>query len=278
MTSLTRRMLGGCALLAYAATTVAAQDPQRPRSGWPCNGTVDPSSIRAAEATGGKVFLVQPGETGAAAFDMTARTQHRETVLRASGNVDDGTYDFQIPIDSAIESAYFFLSMQCVHFVTIVQPSGDELRVERPEVTYRAFEALRMATIRAPMPGTWTVRMAGRGVFSVIVSARSELKFGSVSYVYGNAPVKGIPPLGKTLQMAATVEGAAREIAFQFLSAASVPVATIDLHLERDGEGARKYSGDVTLPTRECRVAITGTDERGFPFQRVDDRLMIVTR
>ncbi|MGH9147671.1 MAG: hypothetical protein ACRD1Q_13250, partial [Vicinamibacterales bacterium] len=120
------RTVGCVALVLCPSLPVTAQhDLSTSQTGWPCSGKVDPSYIRTAEATGGKVLLLKPTEVSGAPEDMSASRDHRETVVRAGGQLDDGVHDFEIPLDSTIESAYFFLSLQCLQFVTVVQPSGD---------------------------------------------------------------------------------------------------------------------------------------------------------
>src|SRR5262245_8865 len=121
------------------SNSVLAQ-PQQPRHdfGWPCSGKVDPSYIRSAEATGGKVMLFKPTEMSGIADEMSASMGHRETVLRVGGQLEEGVYDFDIPLDSTIESAYLFITLQCLQFITLFQPSGDALQVDAPGVDYHA--------------------------------------------------------------------------------------------------------------------------------------------
>ena len=189
------RTIACVALLLCASLRVNAQDQQpKYQTGWPCSGRVDPSFIRSAEATGGKVLLFTPNELTGAANDMSASSGHRETVFRAGGQLDDGVHDFEIPLDSTIESAYFFVALQCQQFVAVLQPTGDELRADALGVDYHAFEAVRLVTIKAPSPGTWKVRMAGRGFFSVIVTARTSLALTSVSLAQNGVPIKGLAP------------------------------------------------------------------------------------
>jgi hypothetical protein len=257
-------------VLVCAAGALRAQNQQaRHQPGWPCTGTVDPFSVRSAEATGGKVLLLQPRETSGITADMTASRQHDQIVLRASARVTDGVYDFEVPIDSTIDSAYFFISIQCVQFVNLFRPSGDELRLDATGVEHREFEAVRMVTIAAPSPGIWKVRIAGRGVLSLIVSARTEIELGGVAFFDGDAPVKAFPPFGKRVRMDAQTSGVANDVTFQFTEANGSRVRSFILELGENGA----YSGEVTLPTHEFRVAMIGHDSRAFPFERMLNRL-----
>ena len=269
-----------CAALVLCAPlpATAQRELPKPQTGWPCSGKVDPSYIRSAEATGGKVLLFKPTEVSAAADDMSASRDHRETVIRAGGRLDEGVHDFEIPLDSTIESAYFFISLQCLQFVTVVQPSGDELPVDALEVNYRAYEAIRLFTIKAPSPGTWKVRMAGRGFFSLIVTAKADLALTGVSFVQDGVPIAGLAPLGESVRLEASMSGEPRQVEFHFISMRAGLLQTVELGLAQQVDTRRTYAADVTLPSTEFRVLMTGIDANGFPFQRVTQHLFVGDR
>jgi hypothetical protein len=273
------RTIAAVALVFCASLLLTAQDQQpKYQTGWPCSGKVDPSFVRNAEATGGKVLLFTPNEIAGAANDMSASSGHRETVFRAGGQLNDGVHDFDIPLDSTIESAYFFLALQCQQFVAVLQPAGDELRADAPGVDSHAFEAVRLVTIAAPSPGTWKVRMAGRGFFSVIVTAKTTLALTRVSLAQNGAPIKGLAPLGKTVRLEAATSGEPSQVGFHFISMRGATLRTVELRLEPDAAASRTYAGEVTLPETEFRLLLTGFDAKGFPFQRVTPQLFIADR
>jgi von Willebrand factor A domain-containing protein 7 len=273
------RTLPAIALVLCASHPVSAQ-PQQPRYsfGWPCSGRVDPSYVRSAEATGGKVMLFKPTEVSGMADEMSASRGHGETVVRAGGQLDEGLHEFDVPLDSTIESAYFFVSLQCLQSVAVLQPSGDLLQVDAPEVTYRAFDAIRLITIKAPSPGTWKVRMAGRGFFSLIVNAQTDLALASVSLVQNGVPINGLAPLGQSVQLQAAARGEPGQVDFQFISMSGARLATVELGLEQEASMRRTYAAQVMLPTTEFRLAMTGVDAKGFSFQRVTPRLFVADR
>lgn len=266
-----------CVPLVLCASFRVNALPQQPgyQAGWPCSGKVSPSYIRPSEATGGKVLLFKPTELAGVGDEMSASMGHAETVARAGGQLDDGVYDFDIPLDSTVESVYFFISLQCLQFVTIVEPSGDDLWIDAPEVDYHAFEAIRLFTIKAPRPGTWKVRMAGRGFFSVIVKAKTDLALTGVSFVQDGVPVRGLAPLGKAVRLEAALTGQPRHVGLHFISMRAAVLQTVEMALEQEGAMRRTYAADVTLPTTEFRVLMTGIDADGIPFQRVTPQLFI---
>lgn len=273
------RLVTSLAALACASLPASAQDQQqKSRAGWPCNGKVDPTYVHTAEATGGKVMLLTPTEVDGAGADDAASRGHNDTVFRASGQLADGVRDFEIPIDSTIESAYFFVSLQCLQFVNVVRPSGDELRVDGPGVEHHGFEAIRLYTIKTPDPGLWKVRVAGRGFFSVIVNAKTDLRLTDVAFVAAGGLATKQPKLGTETHIEATLIGVASEIGFHFISSRASAIRAFNLRLEEDSETRRSYAGEVTLPATEFRIAITGIDAKGFAFQRIQKQLCIDTR
>ena len=273
------RTIAAVALVFCASLLLTAQDQQpKYQTGWPCSGKVDPSFVRNAEATGGKVLLFTPNEIAGAANDMSASSGHRETVFRAGGQLNDGVHDFDIPLDSTIDSAYFFMALQCQQFAAVLQPTGDELRADVPGVDYHAFEAVRLVTIKAPSPGTWKVRMAGRGFFSVVVTAKTNLALAGVSLAQNGVPVKGLAPLGKPVRLEAAMSGEPRQVGFHFISMRGATLRTLELKPDQEGAARRTYSAEVTLPGTEFRVVMSGIDGNGFPFQRVTPQLFVADR
>ena len=221
------------------------------------------------------MLLFKPTELAGVGDEMSASMGHAATVVRAGGQLEDGVYDFEIPLDSTVESVYFFISLQCLQFVTVVQPSGDDLRLDAPEVDFHAFEAIRLVTIKAPRPGRWKVRMAGRGFFSVIVKAKTDLALTGVSFVQDGVPVRGLPALGKVVRLEAVLTGQPRQVGFHFISMRAALLQTVEMALEHEDAMRRTYAADVTLPTTEFRVLMTGIDADGIPFQRVTQQLFV---
>jgi hypothetical protein len=140
-------------------------------------------------------------------------------------------------------------------------------------VTYHRFEAIRLFTIEAPTPGLWKVRVQGRGLFSLIVKGKTDLRLTGVSFSDGDSPVRGSPTPGRPLRVEATVSGVASQVAFQFSSSMAAIIQALTLNLEQKSEVRRTYAGTVTAPSVGFRLAMTGIDEQGFRVQRVQNRL-----
>jgi len=253
--------LAACLCLPFEAVAQPLSSQQSSRPGWPCAGKVDPVYVTTAEATGGKVMLFHPTEVEGAALDSRASRAHDETVFRAAGQLAEESYEFLIPIDSTIQSAYFFVSVQCLQAVTLMTPSGQELVTGTAGVEYHQFEAVRLFVVPRPAPGLWKVTAAGRGFFSMIVTARSDLSLDNVVFANGLAE--------------ATLSGSVRQAGFHFVAANGAPIQAVQLNLEEESLERRKYRGQAVKPRADFRLAVSGLDANGFPFQRMESRLSL---
>jgi hypothetical protein len=227
---------------------------------------VDPAYVSLAEESGGNVLLFEPSEIGGAAVDMSATNQHDETVFRAGGRVAEGIYEFEVPVDSTIQSVYFFVSLQCLDSEALIAPSGDQIHATSTGVAYHEFKAIRLYTVQAPSPGVWRIRMAGRGLLSVIVRAETDLALDDVRL--SDDAVR---------RLEVSVAGEAQGVSVQLVSSDASTVERLDLRNE-EREFGRVYTGEVAPTLHTFRVAVTGTDANGFPFQRVSDRLYTAPR
>ena len=259
-----------CAIfISSCLSSTALGQQRRGDAGWPCKGTVDPAYVRSAEATGGVVMLFKPTELAGAAAERRASDRHDEVVFRASGQLARGDYEFEVPLDPAIESAYFFMSMQCLEGVTLIRPAGDAQRTDEAGIEYHHFEAVRLFTVPQPAPGAWKVRVAGSGYFTVLVKADTDVKLSGVTFS------AGLPLQRGPQQLEVRMTGVINDIAVHFLSASAAILETLALRREEESDGARRYAGEVTPPARDFRVAVTGVDDKGFRVQRVGKRLYV---
>jgi hypothetical protein len=266
-------MLASLSMLVFGAPARAQDQQSRHQPAWPCAGNVDPVYVRTAEATGGMVRLFKAGEIEGVAAEMAASGGHPEVLFRASATLEEGVYDFNVPVDSTIESAYIFASMQCLQAVQVMEPSGHELRTDVTGVEHHAFDAIRLFVVPTPAPGIWRVRIAGRGFLSLIVKASTDLSLTNVSFAERGHPLKRLPQ-----RLEIRMSGEAAEVAFQAVSSAGAPLAPLTLKLEPAPDGRRTYAGEVTPPKSDFRVAMMGIDAKGFPFQRVARTLELAER
>jgi hypothetical protein len=238
----------------------------------------DPAYVRTAEATGGQVFLFDKSEIGESAALMIASSTHTETIFRVSGSVTEGVHDFVVPIDSTVGSVMISVSLQCLQVADITTPSGAGLRANDPGVDYHQFEAGRIVTVASPAPGAWKVTVSGRGLFFLVVQAKTALTLGTARFVApggrpgheGLFPVKGALPAGSARLLEVDLHGTARNVRFQFVSSQGDALQELALAAQEGGsEDDRTYVGEVTPSASEYRLQVSGVDGKGFSFTRM---------
>lgn len=259
-------LLAACLCVSVTASAQSKPSGQSSRPGWPCAGQVDPSYVQVAEASGGKVLLFHPTELEGMSVDHRASAQHEETVLRTVGRLGGERYEMTVPIDTTIESAYFIVSIQCLQLATLVTPSGQELSVATPGVEYHQFESVRLFVVPKPAPGVWKVIAAGQGYFSAIVTAKTDLQLDRVAFSEARAS-------GTGTVLDVRVSGAFRQASFHFVAGNGELIESLRLDLQDRSEEGANFQGTVKKPRKDFRVAITGVDAAGFPFQRMESRL-----
>ena len=91
-------------------------------------------------------------------------------------------------------------------------------------------------------------------------------------------PVRELPTPGKPQRLEARLIGTATDVAFHFVSPEGKPIRLLPLVRERESDESGPYAGEVTPPNAEYRLAVTGTDAKGFAFQRVENRYFLIPR
>lgn len=271
------------AILAALPSTTPQQQP-RERPGWPCVGRPDPAYVHTAEATGGQVFLFDKSEIGESAALMIASSRHTETIFRVSGGLTEGVHEFVVPVDSTVESLMISVSLQCLQVADVTTPAGAGLRSTDAGVDYHQFEAGRIVTVASPSPGAWKVTVSGRGVFFLVVQAKTDLTLDRAEFVApggrpgheGLFPVKGPLPAGSARLLEVGLHGAARDVTFRFVSSQGEMLQDLTLAPQEAGSAEeRSYVGEVTPRAPEYRLQVSGVDAKGFPFTRMHAPLFV---
>lgn len=280
------RDFAASALLVAVPVSLTSQAGQQStsRAGWPCVGSPDPSYFHVAEASGGQVFLFDPSELAQSAVLFTARDRHEQTVHRLAGKLADGSHEFEVPVDSTIESLLFSISLQCLDTIEIGTPDGTPLRDSAEGVEWHAFQAGRIVTVQAPTPGTWRVNMIGRGMFFLVVQARSPVQFEGLRTVrVGGRPghegwLEDATPLsaGSRRTVEVRLSGMLRNPAFSLQSSTGVALGALPIVPAEATGDERTFRGEFVVPPAAFRVVAKGTDVRGLPVQRMDGRLLQV--
>jgi hypothetical protein len=272
-----------CMLMASGVARAQDQQP-RERPGWPCVGRPDPAYVRTAEATGGQVFLFDKSEIGESGALMIASAKHTETIFRVSGSLTEGVHDFSVPIDSTVESLMISVSLQCLQVADITTPGGAALRATDPGVDYHQFEAGRIVTVATPAPGAWKVTVSGRGLFFLVVQAKTTLTLDEARFVApggrpgheGLFPVRGALPAGSTRLLEVGLHGEASHVTFTLVSSQGERLQDLTLTRQESGSADdHTYVGEVTPKAAEYRLQVNGVDARGFAFTRMHALLFI---
>jgi hypothetical protein len=265
-------------LTLLGAMTISASFGQ---TGWPCvaGRAVDPAYIQVAENTGGQVFMFDRSEAGRSLVLMRETRKHEEVVSRAMGTLAAGFRDFEIPVDTSIESLLFAVSLQCLQGISIYRPSGAELLSSDAGVDDNQFKAGRILVMSRPEPGAWRVRITGSGLFFAVVSANSTIALNSAEFVevggrpghQGYFPIKGSARLNVPQNLSVSVSGAP-VTELRLISSSGETLQQIELEARAGTE--EDWMASVTPSQPTFRVTVEGRDASGFPYQRVYPRLL----
>jgi hypothetical protein len=275
---MSRRITHGLAAAAFVVPlwTGARQQPSNARGQWPCGARLDSSYFQLAEGTGGQLFLLAPEEIADSAPLLTAFGEHRQTILRSAGAINPGVHEFRVPIDAAVESVLFSISVQCLRTAEITRPSGAALTGGDGATSLSNFQAQRMFIVKRPESGVWTLRVAGTGIGGVMVQARSTLSIDSVEFApAGSTAFSFAPAAGVENVVRIDITGAPTEVEASLVDASFRQVRTLTVSA---GETPGSYLSRFTPGTEGFRVRVAGKDSNGAPFQRVHAPLITATR
>src|SRR5690349_10675949 len=192
------KWFAAAAVLAAPILAGAQQQTPNPRPGFPCGARLDPSYFRVAEGTGGHLLLLAPEEISDSAALLTAFGDHPHTIFRLAGFMPPGLHEFNVPIDSTVESVLFSISVQCLQTADVVRPSG-ALAIGDDVTDLPNFRAQHMVIVKRPEAGMWTIRVVGSGISGVVVQARSGIGMSEPAFAPGAGdtfrpvPSAGVP-------------------------------------------------------------------------------------
>jgi len=177
------------------------------------------------------------------------------------------------------------VSLQCLQSVEIVTPSGQLLQ-NTGAGEFHSFRAGRIVTLPKPEAGSWRVRVAGRGMFFLVVQGKSELSLVRVEFVRegGRPGHEGLfpthePPRAAIPQtLAIGVSGTISDVRARLVTSAFEQIMPLPLRESPSGATDREFVAQVTPPATPFRVVVSGVDALGLPFQRVHAPLFEPTR
>ena len=253
------------------------QVPQS-KPGWPCvaGRAVDPSYIKAAESTGGQVFLFDRSEAARSLALMRNSRAHEKTIFRSTDTLSTGARDFTFPVDTTVDSLMVSISLQCLQSIAVFRPTNTEVRAGEPDVKEEnRFKSGLILVLTKPPAGDWRVRIAGTGLCFAVVTAKTSISLDRAEFVelagrpghQGLFPIKGPIHIGEQRTLSVAITAPAGEKTFRLIDAAGATLESLNLKAVNSDES--EFVGTLALKHSAFRVVVLGTDEAGYPYQRV---------
>jgi von Willebrand factor A domain-containing protein 7 len=260
------------------------QDGQNPsRNLSPCERPVDANYLKLAEESGGQVMMLDKSEMAQSADLLMASYSYPDAVLRAGGKIDDEIREFSFPIDATIKRLSFTIFVQCTPAITVLRADGSEVTAGEAGVTGNLYQAGRLLTVMKPMAGEWRVRLAGRGLFSVVVRAESEIKMSDLTFIKKRrganqqdevTPINNSPRAGTEQLISVRLTGELKTSLFKIVNGEGNLLKTVQLTKVSGAQGSALYSGSLILPNEPFRFLVTGETTSGLRYQRYHQPLI----
>ncbi len=267
-------LLGRHSLLSQAPP--AGQGQLAGRSAGPCS-PVDPVYERIAKATGGQVLRLRGADLSNNPDLLAVGHNKPATIVSASGVLRPSeSREFSVPVDSTVESMTFSIFLECKGEIQVLRASG-AVASEGPGITIANVSSGVVLSASRPETGVWRTRITGSGSFSVSVGVDSPIQLHRFQFVKragrpgheGLFPISGQPVLGEMQIGLAVLSGPAGAAALEVLAESGERLQTLHLVQGNPDAAADEFVGEVSLPAHPFRIAASGLDPRGFPYQRV---------
>ena len=247
-------------------------------------GPADPSYIKTANETGGVPLFLQRSEA-AKAFQLVREStrENVSTVLWASTNVTGSAQTFEIPVDSVTERITFTFSVDTKGTKLVLrQPSGREVVAGSPATEDTELNCGRVITVVKPQAGTWHAQVSGTGTFWLQAQAQSDIYFIKAEFVelggrlghQGLFRIQGQPIAGRNAILQVSMSATKAETTdFALVSVRGDVLEKLHLKVTDPDRDFLELAGEVKLPDQPFRIAVSGRDIKGMPYQRFDSPL-----
>jgi hypothetical protein len=135
----------------------------------------------------------------------------------------------------------------------------------------------RIVTVSTPETGIWHAQITGTGKFWIEVQAESDINIISTEFVKkGGRPgheglfrIQGQPLAGipATLQISLSAQDA-ETAEFRLVSDRADTIQELRMQPQNSDRDFREYLGSLAPPKQPFRVAVSGRDSKGRPYQR----------
>ncbi|MBE8988348.1 hypothetical protein [Nostoc sp. LEGE 12450] len=239
---------------------------------------IDPAYVKVAEETGGQLFFLRTSEAGST-FNLIKPqlSGNLVPIVSVRSTLSGGSRTLDVPIDSSVESATFSVSIDSKGPIALFRPSGAEVVSGNPGVTITELSSGRIVTVNAPETGTWRLQIQGSGDFSAEAQANSSIQFNSFQFVKltgrpdheGLFPIAGQPTTTTDNTGLASVFGPFNTVNFKLVSESGETIQSVNLVRGNSQAAADEFVGNFGLPATPFRVAVSGVDSKGLPYQRL---------
>lgn len=234
-----------------------------------------------AAATGGDFYFWAPGEFSGAGLQLPI---HDEAVVLDYGTLATPRRRVDIPVETGARVLTVFAGAQRKDRAVLVRPDGSIVAAGNPAATLQTYRHMLIATVRDPAPGTWRLEFDGAGKYAFSAHVRGAdrrsapqvigfefVEMGGRPAHEGWFPIRRDVRAGETIRCQAEVAGYATDVRFAFVARDGTPLATPKL--VQDPEYRDDFAGQCVIPSRPFRVVVSGRDEGGRPFRRIDSPL-----
>lgn len=206
-------------------------------------------------------------------------TANPVSILRAGSSLAGGSDTFSIPADSY--TTQLSIALLATGFeISITQPDGTLLTATSDGVTWNTFTTSVSITIPAPVHGTYTVVVSGTGSYTLNANGISALQLSSFYFASvggrpghtGWYPLTGPPPYNQQIGATAQIAGAFQTAEFSFRAPSFDLLSTAPMTAGAGEPGypaANDFFAILTVPNQSFFVYVSGTDDKGFAYQRV---------
>lgn len=267
------------AFLAFSLPLIAQQQRRSHiRYGPGVCGPADPTYIRTAEESGGQPLFLAPDEI-AKSFALVSeltRANH-VTLLWARGELSDG-HDFVVPVDSTVQRLVFSLSFDTPGGeLAAFDPNGKQVNGGTPGAEVTHLNCGGIVRVAPPAPGNWRVRVSGKGRFWLEASGVSDIFMVDAEFVRlagrpgheGYFRISGQPVADQPAMLRVELSGKTRNVKFHLISPEATNLERVLMRSDSAGSEQSEYLGELSLPLASFRLAATGEDETGHPFERI---------
>ena len=248
---------------------------------------IDPAFIQVAEETGGQLFFLSPFELDQVLDLVRPQLEGNfVTVSTIRSNVPTGLHSFPIPIDSTMSRAIFSVSSLDSNIsVNLIKPSGSIVDPNTdPDATLADINSAWIMTIQNPESGSWRLEIQSEGDLSIDVKANSPLNIGRFDFVRliinahgGYFPIEGQPIAGEEQIGLARIFGPYASANFKLIDDAGQTIQALNFSSDLLS-GPGELVGRFVPPQGKFRIAISGLDEAGFPYQRTLPRKFLAQK